>query len=167
MKKEEKEKARLEKNREIKRYHRILKILLSVFLLLVFFNAGLFLGIELTKRKYKTSEINIKGSETSSYTTMQDLKGRIDSKEIRILDTRVSEDYQKEHIKNARSIPSSQLKTRLDEVPKDLQIIVYGKSLGDREAMNAYNVLFAANYDVRSLLGGIDEWAEAGYPVEK
>ena len=45
--------------------------------------------------------------------------------EFTLLDVRLPEEYEDEHIPGATLIPLSELTDRLDEIPKDKTIIVY------------------------------------------
>jgi len=155
------------KNKRSTRLKKTTKILFLLSGFIACFTLGLLTGWLLTKNKQKPLELNIKGADVSGFTEMRDLKGRIDSKEIRIIDVRDFEQYQEGHIKNARSFPFQQLRDRLDEIPKNLQIIVYGNDLTDQMAMEAYNILKEKGYDARALLGGFEEWKAAKYPIEK
>lgn len=109
--------------------------------------------------------------ETSEYTALDvdeafELYGNDD---YLFLDVRSKEEYESGHIKGALHIPVYDISDRLDEVPKDKKIIAYcnGSSCGRSDS--AAEILIGSGFkDVFDIDGGgIDEWIEKGYPVEK
>lgn len=81
-----------------------------------------------------------------------------------LLDVRTPEEFASGHILEAVNISVESLPERLDEVPKDLPIIVYCRS-GRRSAIAA-DLLVKNNYQSIFDLGGIQSWIAEGYPVE-
>jgi len=82
-----------------------------------------------------------------------------------IIDVRTSEEYNQGYIKNAVSIPLSELESRADELPLDLQtpLLVYCQS-GYR-SVQASQQLTSMNYSqVHNLDGGFSAWKAVGYP---
>jgi rhodanese-related sulfurtransferase len=62
-------------------------------------------------------------------------------------------------------IPLDQLKDRLDELPKDQDIVVVCRS-GRRSKIGASILQEAGFTRVESMSGGLNEWAAANYPLE-
>jgi rhodanese-related sulfurtransferase len=99
----------------------------------------------------------------------------IEEDNVFILDVRTPSEFNSSHIKGATLIPvtnafgsylspDSLLEFRVDEVPKGKKILVYCKS-GYRSA-SASEILINAGYlQVYNLVGGINAWINAGYPV--
>ena len=88
----------------------------------------------------------------------------ISSQDVTILDVRTRAEYESGHIAGAISIPLSELEGRIDELDRDGAIIVYCKS-GVRSE-EASNVLVNHGFgNVYNLLGGINAWVDAGFPV--
>jgi adenylyltransferase/sulfurtransferase len=76
-----------------------------------------------------------------------------------LLDVRSPQEWAICRLPGAVLIPVEQLETRLDEVEREREIVVYCHS-GMRSAMAA-KLLRGQGYDrVRNLAGGIDAWAE-------
>ncbi len=60
------------------------------------------------------------------FITPEELKTWLDSKEqFQIIDTREAEKYETCHIENALSIPQLELPGRLNEINKDLKVVIY------------------------------------------
>lgn len=79
-----------------------------------------------------------------------------------VLDVRQPEEWVEIHIPDATLIPLGELAARMAEVPKDQEILVYCRS-GNR-SQEGRNILKAAGFEnVTSMVGGIKEWAAAGY----
>lgn len=82
-----------------------------------------------------------------------------------ILDVRTPEEWNTIHIPNTTSIPLEELGNRIDELPKDQEIIVICRS-GNR-SQQGRNILQQAGFErVTSMIGGISAWSANGYPVE-
>jgi rhodanese-related sulfurtransferase len=81
-----------------------------------------------------------------------------------MLDVRQPEEWEQAHIAGATLIPLGELQGRLNEVPKDQEIVVICHS-GNRSKTGA-DILAKAGYtNVSSVQGGIVDWVTAGYPV--
>ena len=88
----------------------------------------------------------------------------IDNNEVFLLDVRTQEEFDEGYIEGAILIPDYELESRLDEVPVDEKILVYCRS--GRRSVTASNILIDAGYtDVYNMLGGINDWKDAEYPV--
>jgi len=91
---------------------------------------------------------------------MQELK--IDVKEVKklknifFLDVRTKEEYEEMKIENSKLIPLNELESRINEIPKDKQIIVYCHK-GIR-SFQAALFLKQKGFNVKSIDGGIDAW---------
>jgi rhodanese-related sulfurtransferase len=80
---------------------------------------------------------------------------------LQFLDVRSKNDFAKEHIIGAVSIPLSELETRKNEVPAVKKTIVYGAT--EDESFQAAVALFDLNFfNVWQMDGGLDEWKAAG-----
>ncbi|HUV81868.1 MAG TPA: rhodanese-like domain-containing protein [archaeon] len=108
------------------------------------------------------------GGESIKYIDIpvSEAKIKVDSGEYFILDVRTREEYDAGHIANAILIPSTDISGRLDEVPKDMPILVYCRS-GSRSAIASQELVDNGYLEVYNMEGGINEWQNAGYPVQK
>ncbi len=89
----------------------------------------------------------------------KELKKKLDANEdLFLLDVRNPNEYEIANIKNAKLIPLPQLESRLHEIPKDKEIIVYCHH-GNR-SFEAAKILRENGFEkVTSLIGGIDVWS--------
>lgn len=88
----------------------------------------------------------------------------IDNNEVFLLDVRTQEEFDERYIEGAILIPDYELESRLDEVPVHEKILVYCRS--GRRSVTARNILIDAGYtNVYNMLGGINDWKDAEYPV--
>ncbi|MGK7938586.1 MAG: rhodanese-like domain-containing protein [Crocosphaera sp.] len=104
-----------------------------------------------------------------SKSNVSDLKKRLDWGEpaLTIIDIRSREAFNISHITGATSIPMDQL---VDKALVNFELVrdiyVYGTT--DRETALAAKELKAAGYqNVAELVGGLQAWKAAGYPVEE
>ena len=96
--------------------------------------------------------------------SVEQAKQMIDNNEVFLLDVRTQEEFDEGYIEGAILIPDYELASRLSEVPEDEKILVYCRS--GRRSVTASNILVDAGYtDVYNMLGGINDWNDAEYPV--
>lgn len=81
-----------------------------------------------------------------------------------VLDVRTQEEWDEYHAPNTTLIPLDQLPARINEVPKDKEILVVCRS-GNR-SQEGRDILLAAGYNATSMTGGLKEWYAKGYPIE-
>ncbi|QJC90876.1 rhodanese-like domain-containing protein [Bacillus inaquosorum] len=68
-------------------------------------------------------------------------------------------------IKDANVIPEQELQSRLNEIPKDKEIIVYCWDVWCNTAAKVAKFLLEHGYKVKELTGGIAAWKEMNFPV--
>ncbi len=78
--------------------------------------------------------------------------------EVVVLDVRPSEEYLSAHLPFARSIPLAELRTRLDELPKDRPVVAYCRGPYCLMAKDAMELLRAAGFQSIHLRDGVAEW---------
>jgi rhodanese-related sulfurtransferase len=81
-----------------------------------------------------------------------------------VVDVRTQEEWDEYHAPNTTLIPLDQLQARLNEVPKDKEIVVVCRS-GNR-SQQGRDILLAAGFNATSMTGGLKEWYAKGYPIE-
>jgi len=80
------------------------------------------------------------------------------------VDVRTTEEYSAAHVAGSVSIPLDQLQTRINEVPRDREVVVICAS-GTR-AKTGRDMLVEAGYTkVACMTGGLHEWQAEGYPT--
>lgn len=82
-----------------------------------------------------------------------------------LLDVRTQEEWDEFHAPNTTHIPLDELEARVNELPKDQDIVVICRS-GNRSQQGRDILLENGFTAVTSVDGGLNEWRQAGYPVE-
>jgi rhodanese-related sulfurtransferase len=82
-----------------------------------------------------------------------------------VLDVRTQEEWDEFHIPGATLIPLDQLESRVNEVPRDRDVVVICRS-GNRSQVGRDTLLDAGFTRVTSVDGGMNDWRDTGYPVE-
>ena len=83
-----------------------------------------------------------------------------------IIDTRPEIEYEQGHISSARSVPVENLRRRLAELPRDVEIVAYCRGPYCVYSDQAVRLLHRYGFRARRLREGFPEWRAAGYPVE-
>jgi rhodanese-related sulfurtransferase len=86
--------------------------------------------------------------------------------EVVILDVRPQEEYDAAHLPHARSMPVSELKKRLAELPKNVPIVAYCRGPFCLMAREAVALLRKKGHQALHLSDGVAEWRTRGLPVE-
>ena len=82
------------------------------------------------------------------------------------LDVRDPQEWNQSHIPNSTNIPLDTLQSRLDELPRDRDIVVV--CIHGQRSKTGMAILKKAGFDrVTCLSGGIQTWISAGYPLEE
>ena len=95
----------------------------------------------------------------------EELWSRIESNDVIVLDVRPEEEFSSGHIPGAISIPLSELRERLNEIPHDREIVAYCRGPYCVLSPEAIKILLDEGYDASRLEEGLPEWREAGLPV--
>jgi len=97
-----------------------------------------------------------------------DLQHALDDNKDRvvILDTRDAESFAKEHIPGAVNIPTDELPNRINELPKNKDVVPYCWSIVCHLATRASLYLSEQGYVVHELAGGIEYWKNYKMPLE-
>jgi rhodanese-related sulfurtransferase len=82
------------------------------------------------------------------------------------VDVRTQAEWDQGHIARSLLIPLDELPTRLDELPRDKDIVVVCRS-GTRSKEGATVLRQAGFTRVTCLSGGLQAWVAAGYPIEQ
>jgi rhodanese-related sulfurtransferase len=97
-----------------------------------------------------------------------DLKKMLDQNRegVVVIDTRPPEAFAEEHIPGAVNIPTNQIASRLQEIPRDKDIVPYCWSVVCHLATRASMALAEEGYRVHELAGGIEYWKKYEMPLE-
>lgn len=105
------------------------------------------------------------GSGMSTFDAAE-AKTRMEADEpLFILDVRQPEEFRMGHIAGAKLIPLNELVRRVNELPKDQEILCVCAS-GSRSSV-ATRQLMGAGYKAINLQHGMYAWQRAGYPMKK
>jgi rhodanese-related sulfurtransferase len=96
----------------------------------------------------------------------EDLLERVRRNDVVVIDVRPAEEYEAGHIAGAISVPLDELKSRLAEIPRDVEVVAYCRGPFCVLAPQALDILCEAGIRARRLDGGLPEWRAAGHPVE-
>lgn len=86
-------------------------------------------------------------------------------KQTIVIDVRQPEEYREGHIAGSKLIPLGELAKRVNELPKNKEIICVCAS-GSR-SHSATKMLIDAGFTAINMNGGIFAWQRAGLPVKK
>jgi rhodanese-related sulfurtransferase len=85
-----------------------------------------------------------------------------------LVDARSREDYDKSHLPGALSVPVEDVRDYAGRLDKNEEIITYcGGFQCPASTMAAKEFMSLGFKDVLDYKGGIQEWSEKGYPVER
>lgn len=96
--------------------------------------------------------------------TAQDLKRRLDSGDVVLIDIRETDEHAREHILGARLAPLSAIDTHDFDRDHDKAAVFHCRS-GMRTQANAVKLLAKGFREAYTLEGGIEAWKSAGFPV--
>lgn len=97
--------------------------------------------------------------------TRDELRRRLRSKDVVVLDVRPETEYAAGHIAGAVSVPIGDLQARLKEVPTGAQVVAYCRGPYCVYADDAVRLLQRKGRAAFRLEDGYPEWASAGLPV--
>lgn len=105
--------------------------------------------------------------EGIEFVTREDLAKRLRRKDdLVVLDVRPAEEYAAGHVPGAISIPVTELRRRLKELPKNKGIVAYCRGSYCAFAPQAARYLHKKGYRTSVLEAGLPDWEAAGLPVE-
>jgi rhodanese-related sulfurtransferase len=87
--------------------------------------------------------------------------------EVVVIDVRPGEEFEAGHLPYARSLPLSELRKRLKELPKDKPLVAYCRGPFCMMANEAVALLLKQGYWAFKLDDGVAEWRAKGLPVEQ
>ncbi len=117
---------------------------------------------EITKllSDYKSDRKNLKTITT------EELIRKIREEQVVIVDVRPEEEYKNSHIENALSYPNKYIQERMDELPKDREIVAYCRGPLCVMADDAVEKLNQEGFTASRLEKGFPDWAAKGLPIQ-
>lgn len=122
------------------------------------------------KRVAEIREINrlfLQERKSMESISAQELWERIQNNDVVVLDVRPVNEFEQSHIPHSLSVPLSQLKNKLNELPKDIDVVAYCRGPYCILAPEAVAILKKAGIIATRLKEGLPEWKQIGLPVEK
>jgi rhodanese-related sulfurtransferase/DNA-binding transcriptional ArsR family regulator len=87
-----------------------------------------------------------------------ELRARLDRGDVVVIDVRPTKEYESGHIAGSKSIPIEELEQRLEELPKDREVVAYCRGPFCAYAHEAVRRLQQAGIDASRLEEGWPEW---------
>ncbi len=89
------------------------------------------------------------------------------SGEVVVIDVRPGDEFAAGHLPYARSLPLTELKKRLAELPKNKPVVAYCRGPFCMMAKDAVALLQKRGYQAFKLDDGVAEWRARGLPIEQ
>jgi rhodanese-related sulfurtransferase/DNA-binding transcriptional ArsR family regulator len=106
------------------------------------------------------------GRDALKPVTFQELRRLMREDDVTVVDVRPKDEYEAGHIPGALSVPVSDLKRRLRELPKTREVIAYCRGRYCVYSLDAVTLLRKQGYRARRAHEGLPDWRAAGLPVE-
>lgn len=97
--------------------------------------------------------------------TRDELVQRLDDDSILLLDVRPNDEFANGHLPGAVNIPIEDLQSRLQELPKTVEIVAYCRGPYCALSSDAVKALETSGYTARKLLDGFPDWKAAGLAI--
>ncbi len=98
--------------------------------------------------------------------TTAELRERLATSETILLDVRPTDEYAAGHLPGALSIPIDELDARLEELPRDVDVVAYCRGPYCALSGSAVTLLMRRGRTARRLRQGVPDWRSEGHPVE-
>jgi rhodanese-related sulfurtransferase/predicted transcriptional regulator len=107
---------------------------------------------------------DLPGRDANNVVSRDEVKELLKSKAV-LLDVRPAHEFEAGHLRGAINIPMNELADRMDELPRDRQIITYCRGEYCLLADEAIELLSARGFVASRLEGGWPEWLSEGRPT--
>lgn len=107
----------------------------------------------------------IEAKDTLDAVTLPELRRLVREGEVTVVDVRPRPEYESGHIPGALSIPVSELKRRLRELPRKKEVVAYCRGPYCVFSLEAVTLLRKQGFKARRADDGLPGWRHAGNPV--
>ncbi len=97
--------------------------------------------------------------------TRDELSARLQRGDVTVLDVRPSPEFEAGHVAGATSFPIAELRRRLEELPREVEIVAYCRGPYCVYADDAVRLLRSKGIEARRLEDGFPEWRREGRAV--
>jgi rhodanese-related sulfurtransferase len=111
------------------------------------------------------AKLYIEGRDALEPVTLAELRKLVREAAVTVLDVRPRDEFEAGHIPGAVSIPVTELKRRLGELPKRREVIAYCRGPYCVFAVDAVTLLRKQGFRARRSEEGLRDWHAAGFPV--
>lgn len=94
-----------------------------------------------------------------------ELVRRMAAGEVTVLDVRPEDEYRAGHVPGARSTPREELRRRLEDLPRNEEIVAYCRGPYCMLSLEAVAILRREGFRARIMKHGLPDWKAAGRPV--
>jgi rhodanese-related sulfurtransferase/DNA-binding transcriptional ArsR family regulator len=94
-----------------------------------------------------------------------ELLRRMDAGEVTVLDVRPDDEYRAGHVPGARSVPMAELQRRLQDLPRDREIVAYCRGPYCLLSIEAVAILRREGFAARLMRDGLPDFRAAGHAV--
>lgn len=125
------------------------------------------IGIDNVRGYFDTAAVKTSGLQTESYhsATPKQLRARVASGEVRLLDVRAETEFRDGHIPGAEHRFVGKLLREIPAIDRSRPVVV--QCLGGGRSAIASSILQRAGFDVTNMSGGYKAWVAAQLPVTK
>lgn len=99
--------------------------------------------------------------------SLKELRRLMREGDVTVIDVRPTDEFSAGHIPGARSIPVSELRRRLKEIPKNREVVAYCRGRYCVYSLEAVTMLRKQGYRARRAEEGLPDWRAAGFGVEQ
>lgn len=97
----------------------------------------------------------------------EELMQRVRKGEVTIIDVRPTQEYRAGHIPGARSVPVSELKRHLADLPKNREVVAYCRGPQCVMAIEAVELLRKRGFRAHRMEQGVMDWRARGWRLDK
>jgi rhodanese-related sulfurtransferase len=115
----------------------------------------------------QVADLYIANRDALEPVSLTELRRRLRDGGVTLLDVRPEDEYASGHIPGAISIPVTQLRRRLAELPRGREIIAYCRGPYCVYSVDAVQILRKHGYQARRTNEGLPDWRARGYPIAR